>query len=76
MNDDTAFEEGVGAGISLYGKIKDDGTYALFGGIKVSKENGVSGDNSASTYLLSRKQGSDPASGIRLDSGGMGIKIN
>lgn len=72
LYDDTAYEinngVGNGAGINLYGKTKDDGTYAIFGGIKVSKENGVSGDNSASFYIQSRKEGSDPANALRLDS--------
>ena len=68
LYDDTAFEEGVGAGINLYGKINVNGDYSTFGGIKVSKENEVSNDYSASFYIQTRKRGSDPANALRLDS--------
>lgn len=68
LYDDTAYAEGVGAGINLYGKTSGSGSYANFGGIKVSKENGVSGDNAASFYIQSKKHGSNPANALRLDS--------
>lgn len=68
LYDDTAFNEGDGAGINLYGKTADSGAYANFGGIKVSKENGVSGNNSASFYIQSKKHGSNPENALRLDS--------
>jgi hypothetical protein len=69
LYDDTALGIGDGAGINLYGKTKEgSGTYANLGGIKVSKENGISGDISSSFYIQTRKQGSDPANALRLDS--------
>jgi hypothetical protein len=68
LYDDTAYAEGVGAGIGLFGKYNDSGTIVQFGGIKVSKENGISGDYSASFYIQTRKLGSDPANALRLDS--------
>lgn len=68
LYDDTALGEGVGAGINLYGKFKTEGTYTSLGGIKVSKENGISGDYSSSFYIQTRKSGSYPANALRLDS--------
>lgn len=68
LYDDTDLIEGNGAGITLHGKINDSGTYTNFGGIKVSKENGVSGDISASFYIQTRANGSNPANALRLDS--------
>lgn len=72
LYDDTAYEinngVGNGAGINLYGKARDDGPYTNFGGIKISKENEILGNNSSSFYIQTRKQGSEPANALRLDS--------
>ena len=58
---------GNGAGISLHG---NDGVSAtkLFGGIKAYKENSTVGNYDASVYIQTRKNGSDPANALRLDS--------
>jgi hypothetical protein len=68
LSDDTAFTTGVGAGISLRGKVNAGGTYGIFAGIWAEKENSTTDNYSGCLKLGTRLSGSTTATVMTLGS--------